>query len=207
MRTCITVIAALLLGVSRPDAQSGLTRFPAHAARDVSPDTHLVLTFPTAPTLGTSGQIRIYDAADNRLVDTLDLSIPPGPTSGVTGPAAPYTPTPYEYSRLRQGSGAQADHPTNADTVPGTPSGAAVPTSRDYQLTIIGGFSDGFHFYPVIVHDRVATIYPHHNLLQYGRKYYVQIDPGVLTLADGSFNGVPALSERSESKGHWTVNV
>ena len=50
--------------------------------RSVSPDTHLVLTFPSAPTLGKSGQIRIYDAADNRLVDTLDLSIPPGPTTG-----------------------------------------------------------------------------------------------------------------------------
>jgi len=177
----ITVMVALLVAVSRPDAQSGLTRFPADAARDVSPDTHLVLTFPTTPTLGTSGQIRIYDAADNRLVDTLDLSIPPGPTSGVGGPAAPYTPTAYEYTGA---------HPTNADTIPGTPSGAAVPTSRDYQLTIIGGFSDGFHFYPVIVHDRIATIYPHHNLLKYGRKYYVQIDPGVLTLADGSFKGI-----------------
>ena len=108
----------------------------------MSPDTHLVLTFPAAPTLGKSGQIRIYDAADNRLVDTLELSIPPGPTSGVTGPPAPYTPTPYQYSDA---------HPTNADTTPGTPSDAAVPTPRNYQLTIIGGFSDGFHFYPVIV--------------------------------------------------------
>ena len=151
--------------------------------RDVESGHHLVLTFPSAPTLGKSGQIRIYDAADNRLVDTLDLSIPPGPTTGARGPAAPYTPTPYEYT---------AAHPTNADTMPGTPSGAALPTSRDYQLTIIGGFSDGFHFYPVIVHDKVATIYPHHNLLQYGKTYYVQIDPGVLTLADGSFEASAA---------------
>jgi hypothetical protein len=186
------VIVGALLTLARPTAQSGVTRFPADAATGVSPDTHLVLTFPSAPTVGKSGQIRIYDAADNRLVDTLDLSIPAGPTTGITGPAAPYTPTPYEYTDA---------HPTNADTVPGTPSGAAVPTSRNYQLTIIGGFSDGFHFYPVIVHDKVATIYPHHNLLRYGRTYYVQIDPGVLTLADGSFKGVPALSERSESKG------
>jgi pectinesterase len=195
---CLTVIAVLLLAVSRPYAQSGITRFPANAARDVSPDTHLVLTFPSPPTVGKSGQIRIYDAADNRLVDTLDLSIPPGPTAGVTGPTAPYTPTPYVYTSA---------HPTNADTVPGTPSGAAVPTSRDYQLTIIGGFSDGFHFYPVIVHDRVATIYPHHNLLQYNKSYYVQIDSGVLTLADGSFSGIPAPSERSESRGAWTFTT
>src|SRR6185436_9922415 len=119
-------VAALFLTAARPAAQSTITRFPADRAREVNPDTHLVLTFPSAPTLGTSGQIRIYDAADNRLVDTLDLSIPPGPTTGAAGPAAPYTPTPYEYT---------AAHPTNATTMPGTPSGAALPTSRDYQLT------------------------------------------------------------------------
>ena len=175
------LIAGVLVTIAFPMAQAGTTRFPANAASGVSPDTHLVLTFPSAPTIGKSGQIRIYDAADNRLVDTLDLSIPPGPTTGVTGPPAPYTPTPYVYTDA---------HPTNADTAPGTPSGAALPTSRDYQLTIIGGFSDGFHFYPVIVHGNVATIYPHHNLLRYGRTYYVQVDPGVLTLADGSFTGI-----------------
>ena len=179
------VIAGLLLTAALPIAQNSTTRFPADSARNVSPDTHLVLTFPSAPTLGKSGQIRIYDAADNRLVDTLDLSIPAGPTTGVTGPPAPYTPTPYVYTDA---------HPTNADTTPGTPSGAAVPTSRDYQLTIIGGFSDGFHFYPVIVRDNVATIYPHHNLLRYNRTYYVQIDPGVLTLADGGFTGISGTS-------------
>ena len=59
-----------------------------------NPDTHLVLTFPSEPTLGNSGQIRIYDAADDRLVDLLDLSIPPGPTTFVKAPASPpYTPT------------------------------------------------------------------------------------------------------------------
>ena len=47
--------------------------------RGVNPDTHLVLTFFSAPTLGKSGLIRIYDAADHSLVDTLDLSIPAGP--------------------------------------------------------------------------------------------------------------------------------
>jgi hypothetical protein len=40
----------------------------------------------------------------------------------------------------------------------------------------------------------VATIYPHHNLLRYNRTYYVQIDPGVLTLADGSFTGIGGRS-------------
>src|SRR5262249_33592536 len=89
-----------------------------------------------------------------------------------------YTPAPYEYLSGRF---------TNANTLAGTPSGAAAPTSRDFQLTIIGGFTDGFHFYPVIVHDNVATIYPHNNLLEYNKTYYVQIDPGVFTTTDGNF--------------------
>jgi pectin methylesterase-like acyl-CoA thioesterase len=185
-RYCSAVlVASLLLVRTGEPAQLTITRFPADKARNVNPDTHLVLTFPTAPVLGKSGQIRIYDAADNKLVDTLDLSIPPGPTASAGGPAAPYTPTPYPYATA---------HPTNADTAPGTPSGAAVPTSREYQLTIIGGFSDGFHFYPVILHGNTATIYPHNNLLQYNKTYYVQIDPGVLSLADGSFKGISANS-------------
>ena len=41
----------------------------------------------------------------------------------------------------------------------------------------------------MIIHDNTATIYPHNNLLEYGKTYYVQIDPGVLTLKDGSFRG------------------
>jgi hypothetical protein len=46
-----------------------------------------------------------------------------------------------------------------------------------------------FHFFPVIVHGNVATIYPHNNVLKYGHTYIVQIDPGVLTVADGKFKG------------------
>jgi hypothetical protein len=184
-------IGTIVLLLALPRAQATVTRFPTDAARDVNPDTHLVLTFPATPTIGKAGQIRIYDAADDRLVDTLDLSVPPGPTAGAAGPNPPYTPTPYQYTSA---------HPTNADTTPGTPSGGAAPTSRDYQLTIIGGFSDGFHFYPIIVHDHTATIYPHHNLLRYGRRYYVQIDPGVLTVPDGSFGGIAG-------KNGWTFTM
>ena len=178
-------IACLLGAGGSAGAQARVIRFPADGARGVNPDTHLVLTFPSKPTLGRSGQIRIYDAADDRLVDTLDLSIPPGPTSGAVGPAPPYTQTPYQYA---------TSHSTNANTRPGTPSGGAMPTPRDYQLTIIGGFSDGFHFYPVIVHGDVATIYLHHNLLQYNKTYYVQVDPGVFTVADGGFTAIRGTS-------------
>ena len=183
-------VAGLLLihaATAAQRASASVSRFPADKSMGVNPDTHLVLTFQSAPTLGKSGQIRIYDAADNKLVDTLDVSIPSGPAAaggrgGAAAPAAQMTPVPYEYVAGRR--------QTNANTIPGTPSGVAVPTPASSQLTIIGGFTDAFHFYPVIIHANVATIYPHNNLLSYNKTYYVQIDTGVITLTDGSFTGI-----------------
>ena len=70
-------ILSNLLFAQKEELHLITTRFPADKAEGVNPDTHLVITFPSEPTLGKSGQIRIYDAADNRLVDLLDLSIPP----------------------------------------------------------------------------------------------------------------------------------
>src|SRR5262249_5399603 len=43
-------------------------------------------------------------------------------------------------------------------------------------------------------------IYPHNNLLEYNKSYYVQIDPGVLTLSDGSFTGI-------SGKTGWTFTT
>ena len=151
---------------------------PASGTRNVNPDTRLVLRFTQPPVVGKSGRIRIYDAADDRLVDTLDLSIPAGPTERTKLPAAPYLATPYAYP--------DGPRHTNANTKAGTPSAGAERTPDSYQLTIIGGFTDGFHFHPVIVRGNTATIYPHHNLLEYGKRYYVQIDPGVIV----GFNGI-----------------
>jgi pectinesterase len=169
-----------LLFAQKEELHQTVSFFPANEAKEVNPDTHLVLTFPSEPNIGHSGQIRIYDATDDRLVDVLDMSIPAGPNTP-NRTAAPYTTVPYEYV---------SGHFTNANTKPGTPSGTALPTPDTYQLTIIGGFTDAFHFYPVIIHDTVATIYPHNNLLDYNKTYYVQIDPGVLTLSDSSFSGI-----------------
>jgi len=178
---------------SKLGAPAVTANYPPNGATGVNPDTHLVITCPSPPTLGTTGTIRIYDAADGALVDTLDLSIPPGPTAGPGALAGrvPYTPVPYAYTPGRR--------PTNADTTPGTPSGAAEPTPRTSQLTIIGGFTDAFHFYPVIVRGNTATIYPHNDLLKYGRSYRVQIDPGVLTCGSG-FNGVAARGWKFSTK-------
>lgn len=171
------VLAALALSTAAR-AEVAFTCFPANNATRVSPDTHLVLTFSGPPTLGKFGQIRIYDAAGHHLVDTLDLSIPAGPdpsrriaapSAGMTvlDPAIPTSPT------------------TTTPAVRTTPGDL-----HNYQLTTIGGLAD-FHFYPVIIHGNVATIYPHNNVLRYNHKYIVRIDSGVFTLATGIFAGFP----------------
>lgn len=152
---------------------------PLNNAVAVNPDTRLQILFEEAPILGSSGKIRVFEAGTDKLVDVLDLSIPAGPTKGVTGPKAPYTSVPYPYNGPRR---------TNADTKPGTPSGGAVATPDTFQLTIIGGFTDGFHFYPVLVRGKTAIVQLHHNLLEFGKSYYVQVDASVFKAKD--FSGV-----------------
>ena len=82
---CACTILLCLTRVSIPGTQTGPEKlpdfvlFPADKATNVNPDTHLQLTFRSAPVLGKSGQIRIYDVSGHQLIDTLDLSIPAGP--------------------------------------------------------------------------------------------------------------------------------
>jgi hypothetical protein len=157
-------------------AQVPIARFPADKASGVNPDTHLVLTFSAPPTIGKSGQIRIYDAVDHTLVDTLDMSIPagPDPSRRITAPIA-------------QGIPLDPSIPTSPKTT--TPAVRFTPFDlHNYQLTTIGGLAD-FHFYPVIVHGNVATISPHNNILRYHHTYIVQIDAGVLTTPKDEFKG------------------
>jgi hypothetical protein len=187
----LIALAMLAWGATAADGQ---TLVPANGATGVNPDVQLELTFEDVPRVGSRGQVRIYDAADDRLVDLLDLGIPPGPTKPVDPAvrAKEYLAFPYPYVRRAR--------PTNRDTRPGTPSAGAVPTSNAYQLTIIGGFTDGFHFYPITVDGRTATIHPHHDLLEYGRTYYVQIDAGVLDVPGDRFDGIAGRTWRFSTK-------
>ena len=174
MRCGLVVALFVFLSGRLGAAQSGVSVYPANRAVGVNPDTHLVVTFSSAPAIGKSGQIRIYDAGGHRLVDTLDISIPagPDPTHRVTPP--PGIPLPDSI-------------PTSPTTT--TPAVRMTPVDlHSYQLVTIGGL-DNFHFYPVIIHGNVATIYPHHHVLRYGHRYIVQIDRGVLNPADGEFAG------------------
>lgn len=157
--------------------------WPAPGTVNVNPDARLRLTFKETPTLGTKGMIRVFDAATGLAVDSLDLSIPAGPTeSREYGPECDYTKKPYNYLR--------AAMPTNRNTRPGTPSGTAEPNPPCYQLNIIGGFTDAFHFHPVIVRGNTATVYLHNNILEYGHTYYITVDNGAIIAKDGGFNGI-----------------
>lgn len=173
----LTLFASSVCQAKKADAV--LT--PAPGAEGVNVDTRLTILFDSEPTVGNSGMIRIYDAATGLCVDSLDMSIPAGPTEGTKLPKAPYTLRPYVYDQPRR---------TNRTIKPGTPSGTAAPTSDSYQLNIIGGFTDAFHFYPIIVTGNKAEIYPHNNMLDYGRSYYVTVDPGVLSVGGKPFKGI-----------------
>lgn len=187
----LTGLLVILLIGQQAIAQS---LFPRDGSTLVNPDVQLKITFKSVPRIGTTGLIRIIDAANGNVVDALDLSIPPGPTKPVDPAvrAKNYLSFPYPYARMSR--------PTNRDTKPGTPSAGAVPTSNQYQLTIIGGFTDGFHFYPITVDGNTATIHLHHDLLEYGKSYLVEIDPTVLVLDNEEFKGIAKTGWRFTTK-------
>jgi len=153
----VSILFALSMsaGNATADEGNGLKLVPADGAVSVNPDTHLVVTLAIGPTLGKSGKIRIFDTQGDRLVDVLDLGIPSGPHVSLAQSAAD--------AKAREQDG--------------------LPEPV-YQETTIGG-QQGFHFHPVIVHGRVATIYPHNGALQYGRTYRVVIDAGVFGFPGG----------------------
>ncbi len=178
----LATLFVLTISCRPSGSPAGVALFPANGAKDVNPDTHLVLTFNEAPSIGQVGMIRVRDLSTGKVVDSLDLRIPAGPKEPdmLRKQQAVYTPVPYKY---------ETTDVTNVNTIPGTPSGEAVRDTSNYQLTIIGRFSDAFRFHPVRVHSNTATVYLHNNVLEYGKSYSVTIDRGVLTTVSGVFTG------------------
>src|SRR4051812_25982815 len=175
-RVALIAIAITLFVPPLAVAQSVVSRMPADKSIGINPDAHLVLTFASAPTVGTSGKIRVYDAADHAEVDSLDLSIPAGPD-------------PARRVAVTAANGIPPDPPTPTPPRTTTPAVRFTPADiHNYQVNTIGGLPD-FHFYPVIVHGNTATIALHNNVLRYGHRYIVRIDPGVLTFSTGAFDG------------------
>ena len=189
-------ICVILINVSAyafcKGQNSVIRMVPANGATNVDIDTHLRLTMAEDVTIGQKGFISVYDKQTGRLVDRLDMSIPAGPTEPQpSNPLARYTPVPYQY---------KVQHVTNRNTKAGTPSGANAWDNSRYQLDIIGGFSDGFHFYPVITKGRQVTIYLHHNMLEYGHEYYVTIDKEVIE-GFGGLKGKRGWTFKTKEKG------
>ena len=187
------ILPAMLAFLLSCTPSTSVVFFPSRGADAVCVDTHLMLTFEETPSIGNTGWIRIFDVGTGECVDSLDLSVPAGPTESRTyAPDIDYTKIPYDYAREFV--------PTNRNTVPGTPSGTAEPTPPEYQLTIIGGFTDAFHFHPVLVRGNTAVIYPHNNVLEYGREYRVTLDDGAIAVPSGQFRGVT-------KKNAWTFTT
>jgi pectinesterase len=67
-------------GLSSKTHATDIQLFPADGQEFVNPDTQLRLTFPSPPSIGDSGLIRVYDVAKNELIDSLNLSIPISPS-------------------------------------------------------------------------------------------------------------------------------
>lgn len=171
MKRIIFSLVILAMGMKLL-AQTPISYYPLNQAKDICVDTHLTIEFDREVKAGNKGIISIIDKTTRKVVDRIDMSIPAGPTEGQPkNPAAIYAPVPYIY---------KVGNITNRNTRPGTPSGAAKEDKRKYQKTIIGGFSDAFHFYPVICHGNKATIYLHNNMLEYGHEYEVRIGKDVI---------------------------
>ncbi len=68
----VNVALCLLLAGSAAQAQS---LFPANKAHDVNPDVQLKITFSQQPTIGKSGKVHVYETANDRLVDALDMRV------------------------------------------------------------------------------------------------------------------------------------
>ena len=74
-----TAASTSATAVSRPDSQQNelvqTGMFPAVGAREVCPDTPLRITFANAPVVG-AGRVKVFDAANNNLIEAIDVSVP-----------------------------------------------------------------------------------------------------------------------------------
>jgi pectin methylesterase-like acyl-CoA thioesterase len=122
--------------VAIPSTMAATSFYPATGATGINPDTPLRITFDQAPVVGRTGLIKIVNAADDKVVETIDL-------------------------------------------------GAAL------KQRTVGTNATAYNYFPVIVTDKTAAIYPRGGVLAYGQTYYVTIEQSALLDASGgSFTGV-----------------
>jgi pectin methylesterase-like acyl-CoA thioesterase len=78
---------------SAPVAAATSAYFPAQGETGTPTDTRLQITFDAPPNIGTGGTIKVFKAADNTLVDTIDTSSAIVTDSGETQTVMPYANT------------------------------------------------------------------------------------------------------------------
>jgi pectin methylesterase-like acyl-CoA thioesterase len=148
---CAFLVSGLIVGRASAAVQS---MYPVNGAADACTDTQLRLTFDASPTIGTTGKIELFDAANDQLVETIDVANVARPRPRATSAAT-----------------AAASAPTTTPTT----TRAARPPLPVAQKTVGG---TAFTYYPVRVDGNVAEI-EFAAPLAYGKAYYVKIAPGV----------------------------
>lgn len=78
LKVIFLVTVATATRLDQRGSRPQLSPFPRQ--QNVNIDTHLVLQFPSPPSIGSNGTIRVYDASNKKLVDSLDLSVPWSPS-------------------------------------------------------------------------------------------------------------------------------
>ncbi|TGJ87595.1 hypothetical protein E0Z10_g1166 [Xylaria hypoxylon] len=92
----LTTVLSVVGGAAPEGGSRGVDvqLYPTNGRQNVNPDAQLKLTFSSPPAIGSSGKINVYDSEDNKLVDTLDFSIPFSPSPYGNGSTkANYTDT------------------------------------------------------------------------------------------------------------------
>ena len=116
--------------------------FPAANATNVCPDTPLRLTFPAAVALGAAGKIEIHDAADNSVVERIDISSPVA-TKSIGG-----LPNYNYYTVIVSSVGSGIDARGEATLFP---KNGALAYNKTYYVTIDAGvFKDGTDTYAAL---------------------------------------------------------
>lgn len=130
--------------------------FPENGASSALADTELNITFEkTAPALGTSGYIRIYDAETGEEVDAINME-------------DEHTP----FATTSSDTEARTLHTwMNIIGAQSTKSG-----SRNRKIVI--------NYYPVEVEENTLVIKPHCGRLEAGKTYYVTVDKEAVSQSD-----------------------
>jgi len=152
-------------GVSSLLAVGATALLPNDNDSGVPVDTLLRVGFDSAPTLGTSGTVNIYQVGSSTPVDTINI-------------ADPYA--------IYDGTSTIKKLTTNLTTTKLNVIGGLTETGVD-QVRIV-------NYVPIVISGNTAVIVPHNNKLAYGGQYYVTIDNGLLqgTRNGATFTGMPA---------------